>query len=351
MKILHIIFSFNIGGAENLLIDIINRQALRYKLSLCIINDVYNEDLLAQIDKRVELLLLNRRPGSQNIVDVIKLNYHLLHFNPSVIHCHDSNIIKYLFLRRFYKTVLTIHATRLPLDGIMKYNIVVSVSKAIAQELKQRKLLLTSTVVYNGVEADAIHAKDSPDFPKQKDTISIVQVGRLEHDIKGQDLAIKAIALLQQKFPYINIQLDLIGGGSSAGYLRKLSIELGIENRVHFLGIKSREYIYSQIKNYDLLIQPSIYEGFGLTVAEGMIAGLPVLVANVEGPMEIIQNGKYGFFFHSNNIENMVQKLSYIIQHVEIVNEISLKGKQYSSSKFNILNTIDAYDNIYNNNC
>ena len=55
-------------------------------------------------------------------------------------------------------------------------------------------------------------------------------------------------------------------------------VELNLEKHVRFLGNQSREYVYSHLKDYDLFVQPSRFEGFGLTVAEAMAACVPVLV-------------------------------------------------------------------------
>ena len=75
MKILHLIFSFNVGGAETMLIDIINQQIQKHKVALLIINNQYNETLIRKINSKVDIILLNRIPKSRNIVDVFRLNY------------------------------------------------------------------------------------------------------------------------------------------------------------------------------------------------------------------------------------------------------------------------------------
>lgn len=54
---------------------------------------------------------------------------------------------------------------------------------------------------------------------------------------------------------------------------------------------KNQEWIYHNLCNFDLFIQPSRFEGFGLTVAEAIAAKVTVLVSNIQGPMEIIDDG------------------------------------------------------------
>lgn len=67
-----------------------------------------------------------------------------------------------------------------------------------------------------------------------------------------------------------------------------------LEDHVIFEGLKEQAWIYENLCRYDLFIQPSRYEGFGLTVAEAISAKVPVLVSNIEGPLEIIDGGRLG---------------------------------------------------------
>ena len=66
--------------------------------------------------------------------------------------------------------------------------------------------------------------------------------------------------------------------------------------------------------SYDLLVQPSRYEGFGLTVVEGMAAGVPVLVSDIEGPMEVIDKGRHGFAFRSEDFHDCGDRMMEIME-------------------------------------
>ena len=66
MKIVHLNYSFTAGGAEALLVDIVNEQAKTEDVSIIIINKYYDDNLFKGIDERVRLYLLNRIPGSKN---------------------------------------------------------------------------------------------------------------------------------------------------------------------------------------------------------------------------------------------------------------------------------------------
>lgn len=347
MKILHVIFSFCSGGAENMLIDILNHQAMQLddSISLLIINKEYTEGLINQINSRIKVIRVDRKRSSKNIFDLLRLNYIVFHERPDIIHCHDLNAIKYLFIHKFYRTIATVHTSRANVSGIKHYNEVVSISKTVAKSINQ-KHNKTDKIIYNGIETSALKT-NLPKLSTSRNEFHIVQVSRLESEIKGQHIALNALSILKEQLPSMHIFLDFIGSGSSANRLRKQSEQLGLGKQVRFLGAKDRHYIYASLNTYDLLIQPSIFEGFGLTVAEGMAAGLPVLVSDSEGPMEVIDNGTYGYHFHNSEAKDMALKLNYIINHPEEVLMMAEKGRAHALAKFDIATTVEQYREIY----
>lgn len=140
--------------------------------------------------------------------------------------------------------------------------------------------------------------------------------------------------------------MDIIGVGVSESFLKGLVDELELNKYVHFLGLKDRDYIYHNLINYDLLIQPSRYEGFGLTVIEAMASKIRVLVSDIEGPMEIINNGEFGYFFSNNSIDDLVFKLEFIINASIDVKEIE-NSFEYAFENFSVKNTCNQYINLY----
>jgi glycosyltransferase involved in cell wall biosynthesis len=115
------------------------------------------------------------------------------------------------------------------------------------------------------------------------------------------------------------------------------------------MGNKTREFIYKELKNYHLLVQPSLFEGFGLTVVEGIASKIPVLVSNIDGPMEIIENGKYGFYFKSGDAYSCADKIYDIIinYHTDRINCKINESFNYAKVNFNIQETAINYINNY----
>ena len=314
MKIVHIIFSFNTGGAETMLIDIANCQSVNNKVSIIIINDSVNDALLSKIKDCVQVIKIGRSEGSRSIFDVVKLNYIIAKFSPDIIHTHQSSIIRMIFYP-FAKKFLTVHAMGIPNTYFSKYDNLFAISNAVCRDILKKGTYNVITIP-NGIDSGQIVVKHK----KGKILKDIIQVGRLDSDIKGQDILINAVSRLSKIYG-LDINLTLIGEGPSMEYLRDIVNSEQIEDRVMFLGLRDRDYIYSRLKDYDLYVQPSRFEGFGLTVAEAMAAKIPVLVSDNDGPMEIINNGEYGVCFKVGDIDDCVNKLLYIYNNYSEVCE------------------------------
>lgn len=322
MKIVHLIFAFNTGGSETMLVDIANEQVKQAEVSVIIINKTYNKILLNKIDKKVKIYFINRIESSKNPFPVYKLNILLLKLEATVLHCHNHNIIPLILPWLKKKAFLTLHCIGIPSKYLTQYHRLFAISESVKKDVASRTKI-TSVVVYNGISTKKISIKQDYTI---NDNFKIIEVGRLDHSIKGQHLAIKALHLLKEK-GISNIQLDLIGEGNSEPYLRELVEKYDLSNQVNFLGLKDREYIYSHLMDYDLLIQPSLFEGFGLTVAEGMAAKLPILVSDIDGPMEIIEQGKFGFHFRSGDPKKIVEQILYLTSHYKS-KELELKVEE-----------------------
>ncbi len=139
---------------------------------------------------------------------------------------------------------------------------------------------------------------------------------------------------------------------ASRSFLEKLTADLAVSDQVTFTGAKERPYIQEHLSDFDLLVQPSRYEGFGITVIEAMAAGIPVLVSNVDGPMEIIGEGKYGSYFTSGDETDCALKIKEIKEKsikAEFRKHLE-ESRVYVNNTFSIKSTSINYCDSYFNN-
>lgn len=342
MFIVHLICSFTTGGAETMLVDIINEQIrVRHHVALVVINNLVDESLLALLDKKVRIYRINRVPGSRTLGSLVRLNYLLYKLGADILHCHDCVIAGMLFPVFRQKLCLTIHLENVSDKYLPVYKKLIAVSDAVKSDVETRTSLHVD-LICNGVVTDKILRKSDWWI---EGPFRIVVVSRLEHLVKGQHIMLEALRLLVYENKK-NIKLDFIGEGSSRNYLKALVDSYQLNDCVNFLGIKNREYIYDHLSQYDLLVQPSIHEGFGLTVVEAMIANLPVLVSG-NGPVEIVSKGKYGYCFNSGDINDCVEKIAWIIDNYLNCKIITGDAVQYAEDRFSICNTVYSYIQLY----
>ena len=293
MKICHVLWSFDYGGIETMVANIANIQvSLGNKVTLLVINDIFNEEMSAMLNSGVEVVRLDRPAGSHNPLHIIKLNATLHHIGADVTHFHHVNIARYIFKPMISKWCTTYHTTWRPemapyfKDNRRMFAISHEVKRDIAEHAG-----VESTVVVNGI----LSQQYKHHVPSDKRPFRILQLGRLNMSIKGQDMLIDAAEELVKRGH--DIEVSFIGQGCDEQAIRDQIKCKGLDSRVHLCGVCTQEHLKEHIADYDLLVQPSRIEGFGLTVAEAMAAHVPVVVSNLNALVEVVDGGRCGLIF------------------------------------------------------
>lgn len=363
MKVVHINWCLRYGGIETMLINIANTQVEEgAEVHVCIIDEQYDKDLLHAFDGRVKIHFLHRACQSRCIGFLIRLNYLLMRLQPNAIHLHDSRIYTFLWSRELCRVAsVTLHD--LPTGTIRRggpiawlfpfifksgnvYYIdkiprVFAISDAVKKAL-QKEYQIASTVICNGISTRKFkrRTEHQPSNP-----FRIVMVSRLEHEKKGQDLLIKAAAQLKGI-----VHIDFIGDGTSRAFLEKQAQQYQIEGEVSFLGMQAQSYLTQHLCDYDLLVQPSRWEGFGLTVAEAMASQLPVLVSAGQGPAEVTCGNRFGWTFENGNTNSLTQQILYILEHYDTVIAKATEALHYVQENYDVSVTAKNYLNLYSTN-
>ena len=344
MKIVHIIYSFNTGGAETMLIDILNEQAKTEDVTLIIINDSKSESLINEIDKKIKIKYLKRKESSKSFIPFIKLNLLLWRLTPNAVHIHNESICAVVLPRISRSLFLTVHALQVSMKHAKRAKCLFAISDAVKDDILNRGDFNVK-VIPNGINLDKISKKENTELGVDKKT-RIIQVARLVSDKKGQDILIDAISILQEK-GYNNVYVDFIGTGPSEEALRKQAEEKQVADKINFLGLRDRKYIYEHLKDYDLMCHPARYEGFGLTVAEGMAAMLPVLVSNEGGPYEIIGKGEYGYSFKMEDAKDCADKIEHILSNNSEAQKKTLTGYEHVKKNYSVVRMVKEYIEAY----
>ncbi len=345
MRIVHLTWGLGVGGAETMLGDIAVEQSAAHETWIVVANRDVDESIAGGLSRSVRLVALNRPPASSNPWYLAKLVLWLWRIDPDVVHVHQESFTR---LRKLIRApmLLTVHGTRLPLDaGLEGCDSVCCISNAVRDNVVSRFPGARPRVIGNGINYEAVKRKvrygGSP--------FRIVQVSRLAHEIKGQDLLIRALCRVLERLGRDSLLVDFIGAGESLRYLQSLSIDWGVEDRCRFLGSATRPFIYDRLSEYDLLVQPSRHEGFGLTIIEGIAAGLPVLVSDIPGPMEVIADGELGWCFKSGDVEDLSAKIVDLVtlsRQPDFAERMRVRA-ELSRNRFDIKSTARRYAEEY----
>jgi glycosyltransferase involved in cell wall biosynthesis len=139
-------------------------------------------------------------------------------------------------------------------------------------------------------------------------SIKIVTVGRLVKQ-KGIDIAIDVCKMLVDN--NVDVKWYVIGSGQEEAKLKEKILDLKLEK--NFILVGSKKNPYPWIKNCDIYVQPSRFEGYGITVAEAKTLYKPIIATDIPEFREQIQDGKNGILVKDKN--EMFEKISFIINN------------------------------------
>lgn len=162
---------------------------------------------------------------------------------------------------------------------------------------------------------------------------NIIAVGRLSY-VKGFDDMIKLFGKVNNKYP--NWKLNIIGDGTEKEKLYNLTNELKLNDKVIFHGYQNKDYINDMFMKSSIYLMTSRTEAYPLVLLEAMNCGVPCIsYTSAQGAKEIITNEKDGYLIESRNEDEMLEKISLLIDN-EILRKkmghnAKLKSKNYTS--------------------
>lgn len=154
-----------------------------------------------------------------------------------------------------------------------------------------------------------------------KKRYKIINIGSLATDCKQQHIAVDIFASIAERFP--NWDLHFWGLGNDFNFLKDKIQKANLQNRI-FLNGFTHDPI-AELKDSDIFIFPSKYEGFGLALAEAMSLGLPALgFATCSGVNELIQHNENGFL--AQNTEDLKIYLEKLMSDCTLRSELGRKA-------------------------
>lgn len=147
---------------------------------------------------------------------------------------------------------------------------------------------------------------------KSEKNVSFCFVGSLSW-WKSPESIIKAACIINKK-----INISYIGGGKKESYLKKMSIKKE-QIKVIFHGFKKNSEIPLLLSNQDVLILPSIYDGWGAVINEAIQSGLFVICSDKCGAKELLSDKRIGKVFRCNDINELSNIMDYCINNIDTI--------------------------------
>lgn len=197
--------------------------------------------------------------------------------------------------------------------------------------------------IENGLDKAGI-AKESYDYGQRE--IKFLYLGRL-HYTKGCDFLIKVFATLVSRYP--NVSLKIVGGGEIEGELKGMVNSLGATGRITLSGpTKDYESVFAYLNEAYALVVPSRTDNFPTVVFEAFSYGVPVIGSKAGGIPEMIDDKVNGYICESENEEQWIEKLSYLIEQPSVRNEMAVNARDIFEKRYTMQRHVENVEAFVN---
>ena len=192
----------------------------------------------------------------------------------------------------------------------------------------------------NGIDVQLWQAASGTPMPTRP---KFLFVGRLV-DWKAVDIVIRALRQIPEA------DLDVVGDGPMLESWKRLAEEIGVGDRVRFLGARPQPYYAVRLRESTALVLPSLYESGGAVVLEAMASGRPVIATRWGGPTDYLDSS-CGFLIeptsYANLVAGFVERMRKLVDSPELVHAMGAAGFARAVREFGWEGRIDQIVNIY----
>jgi glycosyltransferase involved in cell wall biosynthesis len=358
IKILYIISDQKFGGGSRHLLNLI-REIDRNNFEpilvttpspiLDMIKDIKIKTHIVDMKSRIDL------KATKNIKNIISDE------KPGLIHLHSTRAgligayaaknakipiiyTEHLFTKDYVPYNSIIHHAQLFAFRKLSKHItkVIAVSESVRKYSVEKNIFPKNKIetIYNGIKPKTItNLKKMSDSNKQK--LIIGSIGTLTK-LKGQRYLIEAFKNL--KSSNIDFQLEIVGSGQDERHLLKQVKKLNLQDKIRFLG--QLNDIDKVMENWDIYVQPSISESFGLSVAEAMSMGIPVIATAAGGLSELV-DGDSGILVNSKDSQALSCAIIKLGLNPKLRSNLGLHAKNRIEKYFSLNDMVKKTERLY----
>ena len=325
IRLLYLITEYDVGGAEKAMVRIISKlNRGKYDITVVALRKGSGNLMpeLEQLGIRMETL------EAKGKLDVLRIGFQLYrlirNLQTGVLICplfHPTIVGR--FVGKLARTPVIVNWELNENFGgplrILLSKVTTSLSDRIFCDSEKVKMELkrlirpTSDMVEvlytGGLDLDQYGLREAG----KQETIKIGSVGRLVEQ-KGYPYLVEVARLVSERVS--NVEFYIVGDGEEFNHLQNLIKKLDLSEKVKLLGFRSD--IPSILSQWDIYVQPSLWEGLCITVVEAIASGLPVVATNVGGIPESVVDGHNGFLVPPRNPELLADRILKLIENPEL---------------------------------
>jgi glycosyltransferase involved in cell wall biosynthesis len=355
--ILYVITKSELGGAQGHVYDLIKSLQQDYDIHLAVgatgILTKKVEDLgirvhiISNLKRRIDLA--NDLRSIQQCIAIIKL------VKPDLVHCHSSKAGVVSRLAAWIcrvPVIFTAHGWGFdPRSPLVRRNIALGIEKilapistkiicvsesdrqlAIALKVTPPRLVVT---IHNGIVNESILTA-----VPERASLKLIMVARFNRAQKDQHTLMKAIAKIDRP-----IQLTLVGTGPDWEESKNTAENLGITDRVTFLG--DRLDVPDLLADSQIFVLSTHYEGAPISILEAMRCGLPIIATNVNGIPEQVADGVTGILVPHQDVDALSAAISTLANDPDRRHQMGRAGKHKFAQEFTVEQMVEKTELLY----
>jgi len=216
----------------------------------------------------------------------------------------------------------------------------IAVSELARQTLKDH-FDTDAVVIPNGIES-ANYANANPTIHwRNPNTIGFI--GRFAEPRKGLQVLIDALPIIVRSIP--DVRVLIAGPGDREDFVKGLDI--GLRNRLVFLGFLTDSEKASLLKSLDVYVAPNTGgESFGIILIEALSAGTPVVASDIQAFQAVLENGDAGLLFKNEDSADLAKQIVKLLRDKDLQSKLSINGK-LSSQKYDWQVVADQILSVY----
>lgn len=288
--------------------------------------------------------------AEKHTLDVVHVHYAIPHSTSALL----AKLMVCHYNQRSLKIITTLHGTDIDLVGwepsyrtIVEYSInssdaVTAVSEYLRQATYEKFHVEQDIhVIYNPIDTDVYVPGPKAANGNGKKVFTILHMSNFRAVKRVQD-AVKILDLVRNQVP---VQLVFLGDGPDKPLAEKTAQQLGVQDMVRFEGAVAN--VEEWLRKADLLLSTSSMESFGMSIAEAMSAGLPVVAYKVGGIPEVMEDGVHGRLVPVGDLCSAASAVAQILSTPGLREKYGQAAHRHIQDRFRLGLITEQYESLY----